>query len=183
MQRDSKNNILSLLKKLHALAEQGVGGEKDSAMRKLEHLMKKYNVSFDELDDNEARWTEVFVSGDQLQFSHQVHAHVTGLSSFRADAKHLRKNRKRISIEYKFTKAQYLEYKAKFDFYWAKYQEDLQLFYSAFIQKNGLFREINPDEEIKPLSEQDKVQLMKLMQMMEGLDKHRFHKQLEQSTK
>lgn len=35
---------LELMKKLMALAERGVGGEKEGAQKKLEQLMKKYKI-------------------------------------------------------------------------------------------------------------------------------------------
>ena len=35
---------IDLLKKLKTLAEQGIGGEKETAQKKLEQLMQKYNV-------------------------------------------------------------------------------------------------------------------------------------------
>lgn len=40
---------LELIKKIKALAEQGTGGEKYNAQQKLEELMKKYNISNDDL--------------------------------------------------------------------------------------------------------------------------------------
>lgn len=43
---------LELMKKLQALAERGVGGEKEGAQRKLEELMKKYNIEEEDLSDD-----------------------------------------------------------------------------------------------------------------------------------
>ena len=40
-----------LLNKLKALAERGVGGEKETAQRKLKKLMKKYDVEEADLSD------------------------------------------------------------------------------------------------------------------------------------
>ena len=44
-----------LIKKLQALAERGVGGEKEGAQRKLEQLMEKYNISEADLSDEQLR--------------------------------------------------------------------------------------------------------------------------------
>lgn len=44
---DEKN--LELMKKLQVLAERGVDGEKEGAQRKLEELMKKYNIEEEDL--------------------------------------------------------------------------------------------------------------------------------------
>ena len=42
---------IDLLKKLKTLAEQGVGGEKETAQKKLKQLMQKYDVEEDELSE------------------------------------------------------------------------------------------------------------------------------------
>ena len=41
-----------LLKKLQALAERGVGGEKETAERKLKQLIEKYGIEEAELSDD-----------------------------------------------------------------------------------------------------------------------------------
>lgn len=41
-----------LLKKLQALAERGVGGEKETAERKLKQLIKKYGIEEAELSED-----------------------------------------------------------------------------------------------------------------------------------
>ena len=44
-------NKVELVKKLRALAENGCGGEKINAQKKLDELMAKYGITDDELDD------------------------------------------------------------------------------------------------------------------------------------
>lgn len=41
-----------LLNKLKALAERGVGGEKETAQRKLQELMEKYEIDENDLSDD-----------------------------------------------------------------------------------------------------------------------------------
>lgn len=41
-----------LLKKLQALAERGVGGERETAERKLKELIKKYGIEEEELNED-----------------------------------------------------------------------------------------------------------------------------------
>lgn len=47
-------NKKDLLRKLKALAEKGVGGEKINAQKKLEALMQKNGITEDELDEETA---------------------------------------------------------------------------------------------------------------------------------
>lgn len=46
------NKKKQLLNKLKALAERGVGGEKETAQRKLQELMEKYEIDENDLSDD-----------------------------------------------------------------------------------------------------------------------------------
>lgn len=54
-----------LLKKLQALAERGVGGEKETAERKLRELIKKYNIDEAELAEDKLKEFEFKYSNPQ----------------------------------------------------------------------------------------------------------------------
>lgn len=43
---------IELMKKLQRLAERGVGGEKEGAQKKLQQLMKKYDIEESDLSDD-----------------------------------------------------------------------------------------------------------------------------------
>lgn len=43
---------IELMKKLQRLVERGVGGEKEGAQKKLQQLMKKYNIEESDLSDD-----------------------------------------------------------------------------------------------------------------------------------
>ena len=58
----------ALLKKVRALAERGVGGEKDAAAKTLEKLMKKYGISDEELAEETAERVEFKVK-DWIEIS------------------------------------------------------------------------------------------------------------------
>jgi hypothetical protein len=172
------DKIIDLLKKLKELADRGVDGEKQTAERMLQQMMKKHGITWEELNGDERTDHEFFASKDQKQFLHQVAASVLG----RITVQRLVKDRKyKKSIFIKCTDAEFIEINAKFNFYWQAYQRDLDTFYHAFIQKNRLFKK--PEEsdydnqpEITP---KERARLMKLSLMMEGLDRHQFHKQLK----
>lgn len=56
---------IELIKKLQRLAERGVGGEKEGAQKKLQQLMKKYDIeesdlSDDKLEDHEWKYHNDF---------------------------------------------------------------------------------------------------------------------------
>lgn len=88
------------------------------------------------------------------------------------------RSRKKVGID--CTPAQYIEIEADFAFYSAAMEEEMALFYRAFLNKNKLYP---PPELAGDLDDTDiEVDLereMKIAAMMGGLDHHTRHKALE----
>lgn len=168
-----------IAKKLQALAERGEGGEKVNAQKAFDAFIKKHGLSIDELLGNNKtrRWFKVSKTKDK--FFHQVAASVLGgkFSTFtRPSLKGM------VGID--LTAEEFVEVESRFDFFWRAYQEDLEVFYSAFIQRNKLYAkpsddELREDSEEKPLSLEQKQKLFKMQMMMEGIERRTHRKQLE----
>lgn len=171
--------IHAIAKKLHALAERGVDGEKANAEKVLAAFLKKHNLKLDDLlgEQKTRRWFKVSKTKDK--FFHQVAASVLGVkfSTFtRPSLKGM------VGID--LTAEEFVEVESRFDFYWRAYQEDLEVFYSAFIQRNKLYAkpsddELREDSEEKPLSLEQKQKLFKTQMMMQGIERRTHRKQLE----
>lgn len=132
---DEKN--MALLKKLKALAEQGVGGEKENAQRKLDELMKKYGVaeadlSDDKLEDHDFRYHNKWEKKILRQVIYKVAT-----------------DRREYSYKYgrgcqttwgcTCTKAEAIQIQIEYEFYVALWEEELEMFNMAFIQKHQIF--------------------------------------------
>lgn len=145
MDKEKKKKILDKLNKVKALAEKGVGGEKESAMRMYNELMEKYNISPDEVEksvyDLERRW---------FGYSHiyekpllaQIIYKVTG-SSDMVEYVGAKKRRKKIGCN--CTEIEAMEINLLFSFYRKALKDDLDIFIAAFINKNKIF----PDENAR----------------------------------
>ena len=75
------------------------------------------------------------------------------------------------------TPAQYIEIEADFEFYKAAWEEELAIFYSAFISKNDIF----PPPELASPSDDDEIDLVRLEKvraMMSGIDRRTRSKAL-----
>lgn len=183
MSQDISPKIMELVKKLKALAEQGVGGEKENAAVILDRYMHEYKITWDMLNDEVRKEHTFEIKAEQAKFFSQIAKHVVGQGTsifYRTyQVKNKRVNQVRMVT---CTDAEYIEICSKLEFYWKKYQEDLDVFYRAFIHKNKLFSkpvDTNEEEEEKPLTPKEKADLMRLISMMDGLERHTFHKQLE----
>lgn len=174
-----REKLLEKLEKIKALADRGERGEKETAERLLARLMKQYGISVEELEDAKisthwirykTEWESKLIS--QLAYMRLGHGHTFGCVGAYTE-----RPRKKVGID--CTPAQYIEIEADFTFYSAALEEEMKLFYRAFLNKNNLF----PPPELAgdPVNDEDvdQVEAMKVSAIMMGLDHHTRRKGLE----
>lgn len=169
------DKIIQLAKKLHALAEQGDGGEKENALEMLQRLIQKHGITLESIIGEAKHRRNFVIKTTQHKFFFQVVASVLGQDySYYQSKSNIRK------IGLCLSDAEFIEIQAKFDFYVVAYEKDLKLFYRAFIHRNKLYAKQHENnqqssKEQKPeLTEDD----LKIIYMMQGLKAHAFHKRL-----
>ena len=127
-------NIKDKLSKILTLAQRGVGGEKKSAQLTLDRLMKKYNVTEDELrDDVKSEYIFKYRTKNEYLLLIQI-VYMVEDGTFGRSFKY--KN-KRISFE--LTKVQFIEVSCFYSSYKEALKKELALVFQAFIQKNSIF--------------------------------------------
>ena len=169
----------ALLRKIKALADRGEGGERENAAALLEKLMNKYGISEEEL--NRERVQDYFFPYHQeteRRLLIQIVYMVTGEGGFGCVGANTGYKRKKVGAT--CTAAQKLEIEAYFAFYRAAMEKELEVFYSAFASKNGLYP---PDSLIKPrdyadLTEEEIEKAARAGMMAAGMERHDFRKQL-----
>lgn len=109
-------NKEELLKKIKALAERGVGGEKDSAQVLLDCLMKKYGVTESDLEAERVE-TAWFRYHDEFErrILNQIIYMVTGKVSFGCVGTYTERPRKKRGVD--CTAAERLEIEANYSFF------------------------------------------------------------------
>lgn len=143
----NRKEILERLAKLKALAEGGVGGERENAARLLEEIAARYGVPLESLDD-EAENAE---SDHEVEFSRgwkaNLLAQILGLMRFEqygdVKAAHLRlftrsRGGRVVGAFVRCTEAQWLEAMAKFTVLSRDYKSQLDAFFRAFLEANDL---------------------------------------------
>jgi len=172
------DKIIELLKKVNALAKRGVDGEKESAAQRLEYLMGKYGVTFDMLEADTKKEREFVVLQDQNKFFNQIVYSVCGgvdIFYYEKD-KYKKKIRKLVTM----TEVEFIEVSERFAFFWKKYEEEMKLFYVAFIRKNELTSKPSEDrDERKEPTPEEIEEYLRVRQMMGGIKKYNLQKQLE----
>lgn len=170
-----------LLKKLQALAERGVGGEKETAQKKLEQLMKKYKIEEEDLsEDKEEDYDFRYHNEFELKILRQLFYKI--VPDYKRHTYTYRYGKgSKSTYGIRCTKAQALQIRIEYEFYCALWKEEVDFFMSAFIQKHRLFAMPTSDEHIDktPMS---KKEILRMMAMMEGMQDKSIVPMLEEEN-
>lgn len=154
------------IKKLQALAERGIGGEKDTAEKMLQKMLEKNGIkSLDELESEKYEYTLFSYRGKHeikllKQCIYKVLTAAGDRTSYRT-----RGTRQKIGIY--CTKAQKIEIELEFEFYRNVFYEELSTFMDAFIQARKIFPPDAPRSSYDEFSARD----IKIAFMAEGIEK------------
>jgi hypothetical protein len=152
--------------KVNALAVGGDEHEKDVAKKKLDLLLKKYNLTYSELIKGNVNQKVFKIENNEdcLRILSQCIWMVDSMAKI---------NYKGKKAFVMLTNEQYIEVKEKFDYFWKHYKEQKEVFLVAFVVKNKL--EAKSDKQTDIPSKEIKNILM----MMGGIAKGSQKKQLQ----
>lgn len=169
----NRKYLLMKLLKIKELADSGIGGEKDTAIRKLEQLMDKYEVTEDDLNLPKMYWfTYNKKDGLSKSLLQQVIYSVLG------DVEIYYQVRK-TNQGCECSKSEAIEIEAKYNFYYESLQKDLEVFYTAFLYKNHIFppkSKAGVEESHEKLDIETSEQLY---HMVHGIKKREFYRPLK----
>lgn len=178
---EAKESILEKLRKIKALAENGVGGEMIAAQEALDRLLKEYGLTMEDIADDKRETYEFKYSNErEMALMMQVIVHLFGSKSHVYNTGRYNKKAKYVFLE--MTKVEYLDMRGTWDYYrreWKKYLEKgLKELLSAYILKFDLY-DITPNPEDKPSERLDFETMMRIRMMSEGVDAAPFAKMIE----
>nr|DAU50071.1 MAG TPA: Protein of unknown function (DUF2786) [Caudoviricetes sp.] len=168
-----------LLKKLQALAERGVGGEKEGAERKLKELIKKYGIEEDGLlEDKEEEFEFHFKGKWEKKLLRQLFYKMFGLEYANKTYGYRYGKGSKSIYGINCTRAEGLQLQVEFEFYKSLYYEELELFQDAFIQKHKIF-DLKDKPDDKEYTIEEKQRIMRMCQMMEGMQNKSINPMIE----
>lgn len=176
------NDIVERLRKVRALALNGVpGGEKEVAQALLDKLMKKYNVSLSELEDEDIKkYLFTYHGKEQKQLLIQVVFSVLNKVSSCIPQYYTASGRKcRTQLGVYCTAAQAVEIGFLYDFYVVLWEKEKEAFLDAYIQKHKLFGQTPDDMQPTEISDSE---LSKMYAFMNGMSDDSPHKRIEANT-
>lgn len=181
--------ILLKIKKVKALAENGVEGEKEAALKLLNDLCEKYGVSLDDLVEEEPKheyWIQVRTSVSKLFI--QCLVHMFGATErFRADFEQFKCNGHR-EFRLRMTPTEYIEFNVFFEWHRRNYLEERKkmrdLFFKGYISNHNLYPQETDEvfdevQKNKPRMTMD--EMIAISQMANLCSDKTFHKQLAEN--
>lgn len=156
-----------ILLKLKELSKKGINGEKENAAKLLEKLMKKYNISEEELNNEEIKGVYINLKNEiEVRLASQI------LYAFFDNAKLYKVNKFKVKYYTELTSAQEIEFKYMFSIYLEDFKRQELVFYRAFINKNNIFPKSVTVEtvEAKNFSSEEIKERALVEIMMDGLE-------------
>lgn len=174
-----RERLLQKIKRVQALAQHGVDGERDSAAAMLEKLMKQYGIAEADIAEErrEMAWFRFKAPIEEKLLGQVIYSVMGDCPVY--DCKGRESNRKHKVVGCKCTAAERLEIELSFEFFNRAMQAELERFISAFINKNRIFPPQDKAGIVPDRPEMSREEIMKLAAMMEGMDTHTRQAMLE----
>jgi hypothetical protein len=135
--------------------------------------MKIHGLSIEDIEGEKREYTYFNVSKLQTKIFIQIVSSVLG-----KDFDLLKDKRKRNQFVLYLTAFEAVELQMKYDFYWKLYEDELDIFTTAFISKNNIYHpegnKINPDE----LSEDEIMRLKRVFEMSDSIRRGELRRSL-----
>ena len=179
------SNHIELAKKLKALADKGIGGEKTTAEKMLATLLKKHKITIEQIDSEATQDYYFKLKNSEQRLLYQIIKHVHYKLNFYGEfpkdiiKKHGLKGNYMVTC----TASQYIEIEAKHSFYKNLYEEEVSVFYSAFIRANGLLVDNPESKDDEEMSFEDYEKWKRVNDMAKNIKVGEFRKQIERTKK
>lgn len=170
---DSK--LITLAKKLKALVDRGVDGEKDNAVLKLQKLMEKHGFTEADINDEEKKtWCSYwYTSTFEKKLLLQIQRAIIGKEA------RYRPNKGSRGLSFNFTVSQQIEFEYKWSIYKKSMNDQLALFYAAFVNKNHIFHSDDEGQDWEDLTPEEQERRLAISELAKSAKKVNIHKQLK----
>lgn len=155
---ECNEKLQAKLRKLHALAQRGVGGERDTAQRMLDKLLAKHGLTLDDLlDEQRAHHWYTCSNRYEQRLALQIAAMI--LDTRNPSLFYKRNNARQFAA--KLTKSEIIEFELHYQTLREALKAHLDVAFCAFVQANDIFPATPSSDRDDALSEHDlRVQKM-----------------------
>lgn len=172
---------IELAKKLKALAERGVGGEKENAEAMLKSFMLKHGLRMEDIDGEKIDKYFFKIEKTLSRLFQQIVARVNKDIKVYANipVKTIKQYKLKGNFFIECTVAEYVEIEAMYSFYKVLYAAELKVFYSAFVQANDLGVRTTTTKTTNDLTPEEYKEWKRVSDMASKIKSESFRKQLQ----
>lgn len=170
---------IDLINKLKRLTYSNNIHEAEAAQKKLDYIIKKYNISEKELEESEIKnykfWYHNKIQKKILiQIIYKVLGSIENVFSYK-------KKGKQIELFVSCTYEQYIDISVQYEFYKELIEEELDIFITAFIMKHNIYPNNSDDaRDIKDLTDEELNKYKRASFMSMAMDNTKsVHKRIE----
>ena len=181
-----EEDIIDRLRKMKALADHGVGGERENAQRLLAAVAAEYGISLERLNDSLLKTFRITISNT---FKRKLLSQLCGLKrqELKLGGEYLTENRvtlwtcrqRNLYAIRDCTDAEWLELSAKLEILARAYKKQEREFYTAFLMANNLLLEAE-DSDAEP-SRAEMQRNFRIAQMSMGIEKTHLVPMIEEA--
>lgn len=145
--------LRNLIEKLQVLSDRGEAGEAQVAKEKLELILKKYNITIDELAKDEEKQDRVFTYKDKWDQKLIVQIVAFYLGRMKAKEAMINTNPTNSTITFSLTHEIFIDVSQTLEICREDFQKEMNVMFIAFVQRHNLGisdktskdRKLNPD--------------------------------------
>lgn len=126
----NREKAIKLAKKLKALSERGVEGERSSAKKKFDAIVDKYGLLPDDIGDTMKIFERTTLNEGSVILEHIIKSVVPDAKIF------VKQIKSKLIIECEMSDIEYREVNQKYRYFWKNYNKGRKLYLSAFVNKN-----------------------------------------------
>lgn len=182
-----EQRVVELYNKLKALADKGVDGEKDVAYRMLNRLIKKHNISEEDLLslNMHKRTFHIGTNSTYLHLFHQVAISVIGRKRDIMGVPHKKRPNIYNEAYIYITDEEFVRISFLYETYLKAFKKQLRQckkdFFVAFVHKNEIYPTDNLEKADNTESGLDAEEALRIRQLMAGIEKTEVNKPLPES--
>lgn len=169
-------NVKARIRKLLALAERGVGGEKETANRMLNKMLDRHGMTLDDLRDDRRSLHPVKCAN---AFERRLVSQIISKVQNSPSPKVFKVGRACLTVHIEVTPAELVE----FSIHWEALRKDLAKClgnaYVAFVHTNNLFPADPGDAVDEPMTPERMADIEAITAMMRGMEPTAVHHRLE----
>lgn len=170
-------SVKELIRKIHALSVRGVGGESDTALRKLDLLLAKYDVTLDDiLEETVKTYQFSFKNEWDENLMVQLYYAITKDRERKVWSYSKLGNKIARKIGLDLTAEQYVDYQEQLTYYRGIWKKELKRFFGAFCHKHDLLRPTGMDAADRLPSKEELREYLRMKEMMRGLGEKTYFK-------